>query len=350
MPSEHKDANDWTRAGATAEEIFAAMQAAEPILLPIVNSISALPKQNNDESAAPNASPPDEIAELVELARAAFAQGAATSATSTNPAGDNTQPAIFPADSILADWMHFAQAQEESANAFLISSILPVCAAMLGRRVWFQCGARRKYTNLFVMLTGKPGDRKSSRILLAENIARLVLPENAFLPASFNPEAMFNEYAEETGGLPDKLWIVDDANATLKDWQKSVNGERVATRFLELYDSKSLSESFQRNRKETANRQARRTIPQTSTSLLFGATFNIAAFQGQEVRAGMSRRFLYYIAERHGRLIVRPGVNDDLAFTALAEGFTELLTPSGEMDFSPEAATIWGDYTAFQVD
>ncbi len=240
--------------------------------------------------------------------------------------------------------MQFARAQEESADAFLIGAILPVAAALLARRVWFRWGARRKYGNMFVMLAGKPGDRKSSIILLAESLARRALSSKSFLPASFSPEALFNEYTEDEGGSPDKLWIADDANATLKDWQKTNNGERVATRFLELYDCKPLSESFQRNRKQSVGGSARREVLETSTSLLFGATFNIAAFQGQEVRAGMARRFLYYVAERHGRLITRPTARNDTDFSNLAAGFQALETLTGEMDFTPEAAVLWNDY------
>src|SRR5947208_2488413 len=146
------------------------------------------------------------------------------------------------------------------------------------------------------------GDRKSSIIDLAEMLAGQILPGEAFLPRSFSPETLFDQYSEAEGGRADKLWIIDDANAVLTDWRKAVNGERVATRFLELYDCKSISEHFRRNSDGKEGR--RREIPQTSTSLLFGATFNIACFQGQAIREGLARRFLYYVAENHGRLIV----------------------------------------------
>lgn len=350
MPAVYKDANDWTRAGATTEVILAAMNAAKAVPKTACVDLLAAGTATTYVSLRANGSPPAEFAELVVLARNEFAARGAASANSTNSTGDNVQPAVFPPESILATWMKFARAQEESADAFLIGAILPVCAAILARQVYFRWGARRIFPNVFVMLTGKPGDRKSSCILLAENLARLIIPTNAFLPASFSPEAMFNEYYEDAGGRPDKLWIVDDANATLKDWQKSVNGERVATRFLELYDCKSLSENFQRNRKESEDGEARRVVEQTSTSLLFGATFNIAAFQGQEVRAGMSRRFLYYVAARHGRLIVRPSANDDKKLVTVSKGFKKLLGLSGEMDFAPEAAPIWQDYQQMNRD
>ena len=72
--------------------------------------------------------------------------------------------------------------------------------------------------------------------------------------------------------------------------------------------AKGISDHFRRNTDGKEGR--RRNIPQTSTSLLFGATFNIACFQGQAIREGLARRFLYYVAENHGRLIVRPRRRD----------------------------------------
>jgi len=288
--------------------------------------------------------PAGENAELVEKARQFFDDGAACSASSANSTGAFVQPAIYPAQSILTDWMNYARLQEESADCYLLGSVLPVIAGLLGRRVWFQWGDRKKYANVFNLLAGKPGDRKSSAINLAEALARKVLPASAFLPQSFSPEALFDEFDNESGGRPDKLWIVDDANATLTDWQKSVNGERVATRFLELYDCKGLSESFRRNKKERDSDQARRCIDETSTSIVFGATFNIACFQGQEVRAGMARRFNYYVAERHGRLIIRPSIPDTDALEAIAERFRRLGELSGCVNFDRAAERGWEDY------
>jgi hypothetical protein len=188
------------------------------------------------------------------------------------------QRVIYPPDSILEPYMSYARAHIESDDAFILGSILPVCAALLGRNLFMQWGDRHVYPNLFTMLAGKPGDRKSSAIDQAEGLARACLPENAFLPKTFSPETLFDEYDPENGGRQDKLWMVDDANATLRDWEKTVNGERNATRFLELYDCKHLSESFRRN-KSKKNPNPRRHIPITSTSIVFGATFNVAAFQ-----------------------------------------------------------------------
>jgi len=289
--------------------------------------------RNGSGPQGPSVCTPVEIGEFVELAQRFLPEKGDNSPNST---GVYLQKAIYPEDSILADWMRLAREHEESADAFIIGSILPVCGAILATHVWFQWGEKQKFANCFTMLAGKPGDRKSSIIDLAEMLARKVLPGNAFLPKSFSPEALFDQY----DGRPDKLWIVDDANAVLTDWRKAVNGERVATRFLELYDCKSISDHFR-------NQGGEREVPRTSTSVLFGATFNIACFQGQTLKAGLARRFLYYIAERHGRLIVRPPRKDYLGLQALAEGFRDLEKLEkigGPMDFSQRAALRWEQY------
>jgi hypothetical protein len=252
-----------------------------------------------------------------------------------------TQQAIYPKDSILGDFVDYARKQTEGAEAYIIGTILPVAGAILGRQVFIYFGAKKLYPNVFNMLAGKAGDRKSYTIDLGAAVRRECLPNNAFLPTSLSPETLFDEYDLQCSGREDKLWIVDDANIVLSDWKKSCNGERVASRFLSLYDCKSLTESFRRNKKETADKVARREIPETSTNILFGATFNAACFQGQSQRAGFDRRFLYYVAEGHERLITWPERND---LEPLIIEFSRLKTLHGEIQLSADARKLWNSY------
>jgi hypothetical protein len=248
------------------------------------------------------------------------------------------QPAIYPADSILHDYMQYGISQTEGVEAYILGSVLPVAAALIGRRVYFRLPLK-VYPNLFVMLAGAAGDRKSSTIKIAEELAKgsVLLPPEAFIPLSFSPETLFDEY----DARPDKLWIVDDANIVLTDWNKTANGERVGARFLSLYDCCELTESFRRNRSKKSG--SRRKVEETSTSLLFGATFNAACFQrqGEQIRKGMSRRFLYYAGDGHGRTHTRPRWEN---MGPIANTFNQLMVYSGEMKLAPESETIWDEY------
>jgi hypothetical protein len=118
-----------------------------------------------------------------------------------------------------------------------------------------------------------------------------------------------------------------------------------ATRFLNLYDCQGLTESFRRNKKESADGSARRVIPITSTSIVFGCTFNVACFQGQSVRAGMARRFLPYVGERRGRTILEEVAPDEGALLRLSDLFERCLgIPEGALTFSSEAEPLWRQY------
>jgi hypothetical protein len=256
------------------------------------------------------------------------------------------QPSVLPPESILTEWFEYARQHTEGADCYLAGAIIPVLGALLGRRIWMQLGGARKFPNVFALICGKPGDRKSTTIRLAADLARRCLPAKAFIPATFSPETLFDEFDETRGGQPDKLWIADDANAILTDWQKTHNGERNAARFLELYDCTTLSESFRRNKKESETGDARREVAETSTSVVFGATFNVACFQGQTVRAGMARRFLYYTAERRGRDIFDSPRYDPAAIRPHVGAFSRCLEIAGEMLFDPAAQAHWLEYQA----
>ena len=249
---------------------------------------------------------------------------------------------VYPEDSILTPYLEHIRQVSEGVDCFILGSVLPIVAAMLGRRVWFDWDNGPLYPNIFTTLAGKPGDRKSSTIKSAEKLAWFLLPANAFLPINISTEALFDEYYECAGGRPDKLWACDDANVVLANWKNSSHGERVSAQFLRLFDCRELTESFERNRKKEEGK-AKRVIPATSTSILFGATFNAAAFQGTQVKAGMARRFLYYAGEGHGRLLVLPNQID---FRPVVNLFKPLLVFRGAMKLSPEALKRWELYQA----
>lgn len=248
--------------------------------------------------------------------------------------------AIYPEDSILTPYMEYVREVSESVDGYIIGSVLPVVAAALARRVWFAWDNGPLYTNLFSIPTGKPGDRKSSAIKSARKLARLLLPANAFLPTNISTEALFDEYYEAAGGRPDKFWVCDDANVVLANWKNSSHGERVSAQFLRLFDCMDLGESFERNRKK-AEGKAKRVVEETSTSILFGATFNAAAFQGTQIKQGMSRRFLYYAGDGQGRLLVLPNL---IEFHPTVDIFKPLLVFRGAMKLSEEAYRRWENY------
>lgn len=327
-PLPYKDCNDWTKAGASGEEIFRAIKASKLVRVALCSAVE------NVENVE-NSYPCEDVSELFST----------LSTLSTD-----VQPAIYPVNSALARYMEFASKREESADAYLLGAILPVLAAMLGRRVSLPWSEGRIYPNLYAILAGKPGDRKSSAINLAHKIAKATISGKHFLPDLMSVEAMFDEYdgsTDENGnpkkGCADKILIADDGNPFLGMLQKSNYGERVAQRLLTLYDCQGLQESFKRNEKTTGD--ARRIIEETSTSIVLGATFDIAQFKGHESRAGLQRRFLNYVAEKHGRFISYPGKNNPAELREITDRFARLAKLLDvEFILLPETRDLWSDF------
>jgi len=258
------------------------------------------------------------------------------------------QRCVYPPDSILEDYITIARTVSESADCILIGSILPVSAAIMGRGVCLPWTKGSPYPNLYANLCGKPGDRKTTTIDLSEELAKACLPDEAFLPSDFSPEALFDEYDNSSGGRPDKLLLIEDANAILTDWQHSGQGQRNATRFLRLYDCKGFSEAYRRNQqpKKQQGTSPRRSIPETSTSIVFGSTFNVARFENQSVQKGLQRRFLYYVAEELAREINGP-VLDLPKFKLICGKFSDLDRLSGAFKLSLGAKAL---FESFQHD
>ena len=268
-----------------------------------------------------------------------------SSTNSTNSTGQPTlEEAIVPPESLLSEYLDYARQQVESADSFLVGSVLPVVAACLARGIYFPWGQERIYPNLFSMLGGKSGDRKSSAINLAEQLARRIIPEKQFLPHACSSESLFNEFDQNGIGCPDKLLIAAEANPILGTWTTSGYGERVGQVFLNLYDCKPLSESFEKNRSNHQHSGGKRVVDETSTSVLLGATFDLCRLRGRGISSGLQRRFLFYVARQHGRFISLAPHPQEAHFDQLANKLKNIALLRGPCAFSGEASALWDSY------
>lgn len=265
-----------------------------------------------------------------------------TSTTSTNLPPSPTQkgyihPCIFPENSVLSDFMELGREVCESADSFLLGSCLSGVSAILARQICFPFGAEIQFPNLFSMIGGPPGTRKTGAINFSKAVMKGCLSGETFMAKRFSIETLFDEYDSERGGSPDKWWVYGDAKPILTDWKKTGYGERVAAEVLDLYDCVGMTENYRRNATKK-NPKTRRYIPQTSTSLLFGATFADASFPGQAVQSGVARRFLNYVAEDMGRERDLPPI---AALEEVTKLFARMCTFQGVCTFTEEAADLW---------
>jgi hypothetical protein len=260
------------------------------------------------------------------------------SATAIDPAAELSWP--FPKDSVLEDLYQYCLPLTEGADCYIIGSALPVVARLLARNVYVPFGDATIFPNIFSMVVGPPGDRKSFTIEIANRLLNRLLPREAFLSDVGSPEAMFDEYA----ACPDNAQIIDDAAHLLGVWKTTQHGESASALFLRLYDCRGLDEAYVRNRKLTADKATRRYIAQTSTTVLYGATPINATFPEQKNQQGLSRRFLFFYSAEPARTIIWP---EESSVETLVPLFAPLADFRGPVRLSKEAYNLW---EAFQLD
>jgi hypothetical protein len=264
----------------------------------------------------------------------------------SNPSGGNIQKAPYPPRSIFEDFYDYAVTQTEGADCYIIGPILAVGAALLRRNVWTPWPNGVLYPNLFDLVVGPQGNMKSTSIELAELIAKGVFAYLGdvpyFLPHSYSPESLFDAYFKH----PHRLFISDDANAALNRWGDPHVGDRLSSDFLRLFDCKALSETFRRNRsKEGELESQERWTELTSTSIVFGVTYNACEFRGNTQRSGLQRRFLPYVAEDTVRVLDRP-VPSEETVNGLVKQFSLLTYLRGVFSWTKESEKLFDDYKA----
>ena len=106
-----------------------------------------------------------------------------------------------------------------------------------------------------------------------------------------------------------------------------------------LYDCPPWRESYVKHKEKEG--KAIQEVPETSTSILIGATPESARFSALETRDAMRWRFNYYTSESFGRMIAWPLSYDSCElseFTGALEGLKDL---KGEIRLIPEAFELW---------
>ena len=266
------------------------------------------------------------------------------STNSTNSTGGNTlETAIYPEESVLSMMMDYGRQQSEAPDCYLLGSFLGVVAGCVARKVYYPWGRSRWYPNVYSMLVGLPGDRKSDALQLAAKFAREVLPAKRFLPTLFSKESLFDAYDETQGGTPDKIMLVSDGNILVENW-KSGYGEQAGSYFLDLYDCERLTESFKRNKSEDSP-SGQRTIEETSTTVIMGTTFSACRFPSRTIQSGMHRRFLFFVSEKRGRIITIPEAPNQQTLDGIQKALGRIARlETTECRMTKEAEETWCVY------
>lgn len=126
-PAPHKDANDWTRAGATAEDLLGAMEAARTVEASIVSVPEIGPELLVDKAAVSAVVAPGDF-----------------------PA--DPSPDAFPG--VVGEIVDALDPETEAHRAAVLLHLLAAVGSIVGRKVYTVAGGVRHHLNLFAVVVG----------------------------------------------------------------------------------------------------------------------------------------------------------------------------------------------------
>jgi hypothetical protein len=224
----------------------------------------------------------------------------------------------------------------EAADEFHYLALLTVLATAFGRNVVLHCG-RPIYPNMYTVLVGPTGDRKSTATQLAMELLGQVAPEALVLNGLGSQEGLMERMAQAEPGRHRSLLSVDELASFLKKARRESTGSLLefVTEIFHCPDFKTHS---------TRSKAIHLKLP--TLSILAGSTpvWLEAALQQEDILGGFANRFVYVTAS--------PKPDNPLPARPDQQALADLVTwvrrataaPPREIGWSPGARRLWYDF------
>lgn len=238
----------------------------------------------------------------------------------------------------------------ESPAVYHEWAALSAMSSILSRRVWFDQNVFKVYPNMYVLLVGKAGIKKTTAMNIAKGLIRAVTPPIPIAPASITKEAMTQFMAEDKSPCRKACKIVDEVyeythlslfcNEFVTLLEAGGNAPGMVLFLTEIWDSPKF-EVMTKNRGSDY-------ITNPFLSLLGCLTTETVGnlLATKIVSSGFSRRCIFVYSEDYGTPIPRPQVTDEQkdAWDYCLARAKELQCVGGEFKMDRSAMDWWDTF------
>lgn len=265
-------------------------------------------------------------------------------ATSSTPFTLVPEPflALLP-ESAWTDWARLYRAavgpSTEAADELHYLALLTVLGAALGRTVTVSCG-RPLHPNVYSMLIGPTGDRKSTAAQLALDLLRRVTSGVLLLNGLGSQEGLMERMAgaESGSGLHSRtLLFVDEMAALLKKGRRESSGSLIEF-ITEVFHCPDF--------KTHCTRSKAIHLENPTLSILAASTpcWLEAALQEEDILGGFTNRFVYVTAPAKSDKPL-PALPDGRKLQELADWMRRIAqAPPRAIALAPDAKDLWSDF------
>ena len=248
--------------------------------------------------------------------------------------------------SFLSDYRTFTSGNEAHPTYHLFSSLVAL-SSIISRRVWLDMDYFTIYPNLYVVLVGPPGNRKSSAMATTKYLLR-ELKQIPFSGECISKEKLVQDMVEQERameGIPEKYKdkriyspmtvCVTELSEFLAISQAGMIGFLTDVYDQDFYEHKTKNKG---------------------TEVITGPFLNLIACTTPEwittylrsdiISGGFSRRTLFVFETEKSARIPFPKVTDEMrvAWNRLFSYAQRLLTVRGAFEWSPEARAFYADW------
>ena len=233
-------------------------------------------------------------------------------------------------------YRHAVGGSTEAADEFHYLALLTVLGAAFGRNLVLYSGGLL-YPNMYTVLVGSTGDRKSTAVQLATDLLLRVAPQLLTINGVGSQEGLMERMAQAKPGRYRTLLNVDELASLLKKARRESSGSLLEfiTEVFHCPDHKT---------HPTRSKAIHLEFP--TLSILAGSTpvWLEAALQQEDILGGFANRFVYVTAP--------PKPDNPMPARPDQQALAELVTwirrateaPPREIGWSPRAERLWCDF------
>lgn len=196
-----------------------------------------------------------------------------------------------PQDEWLGQYISYARSLTDAPIAFHVGGGLAVLATAVGSNIyWYGGGAREQWPNLYMLLIGPSGTRKSTSVDLPTEPLKIAVP-GSIMDQEFTPERFVQNLARQPASL-----IRESEFASLLERMKSSYMNGFKQRLTDLYDCHL---SYERSVMGMGGQGEKISIIRPSLSILAASTMDwlVQSLVENDMRSGFMPRFLIISAQ-----------------------------------------------------
>jgi hypothetical protein len=225
----------------------------------------------------------------------------------------------------------------EAADEFHLVSLMTTIGAALGRKVSISCG-RPLHPNLYAVLIGPTGDRKSTAAEMALSLLPQVAPGVLLLNGVGSQEGLMESMAgAESNGHSDTMLIIDEMASLMKKGRRESSGS-----LIEFVTEIHHGPDF-----KTHSTRSKAIYLRNPTLSILGASTPAwleAALEEEDILGGFCNRFIYVTASPKPDNPL-PATPDARRIKSLVEWIRRVKSaPARELTFAPGVDDLWCDF------